>query len=95
MNASTVTGPRRLLLLSVLFAGVAGPARAEDETWKAGVAKAVINARKEGVGWRATAASACPDGKLHDLWMKALALKTSRAAAWCSSPATSRASRKR
>ena len=65
---------RRLLLLSVLLAGVAAPARAADETWKAGVAKAVITPQTKvwlaGYGGRRV-----PDGKLHDLWMKALALE--------------------
>src|SRR5690242_12978324 len=74
MNAITVNGPRRLLLLSALLVGVAGPARADEQTWKAGVARAVITPQTKvwlaGYGGRRV-----PDGKLHDLWLKALALE--------------------
>jgi len=50
------------------------PARAQEPTWKAGVAKAVITPEK--AVWLAGYGSKRPpDGKLHDLWMKALALE--------------------
>ncbi len=47
---------------------------AEPQSWKAGVAKAVITPEK--AVWLAGYGSKrVPDGKLHDLWMKALALE--------------------
>jgi hypothetical protein len=53
---------------------VPGMARGDAASWKAGVAKAVITPRTPvwlaGYGTRRP-----PDGKLHDLWMKALALE--------------------
>src|SRR3954468_12046924 len=69
-----------LSLLPCLIAlGLLGPvasARAE-ETWKAGVATAVVTPEKKvwlaGYGSRRV-----PDGKLHDLWMKALALEDAK-----------------
>lgn len=48
--------------------------RAAEPTWKAGVARAVIT--PETSVWLAGYGSKrAPDGKLHDLWMKALALE--------------------
>jgi hypothetical protein len=66
--------PTRLAALPLLLACcLAAPARA-DETWKAGVAKAVVTPEKKvwlaGYGFKRP-----PDGKIHDLWMKALALE--------------------
>ncbi len=53
---------------------VANPAWAVDQAWKAGIAKAVIT--PETSVWLAGYGSKrAPDGKLHDLWMKALALE--------------------
>lgn len=50
------------------------PAWAADPAWKAGIAKAVIT--PETSVWLAGYGSKrAPDGKLHDLWMKALALE--------------------
>lgn len=49
-------------------------ARAEPQTWKAGVARAVITPEK-GVWLAGYGTKRAPDGKLHDLWMKALALE--------------------
>jgi hypothetical protein len=72
MNA--ITGPSRLLLLSVLLASVASPLRAEEQTWKAGVAKAVITPQTK-VWLAGYGGKRVPDGKLHDLWLKALALE--------------------
>lgn len=64
-----------VLLLLLLVVGLAqNKAAASEPTWKAGVAKAVITPEKPvwlaGYGSRRP-----PDGKLHDLWMKALALE--------------------
>ena len=42
-------------------------------TWKAGVAKRVITPEK-GVWLAGYGSKRAPDGKLHDLWMKALSL---------------------
>ena len=56
------------------FAGMAAFAAAPDVEWKAGLAKAVITPEK--AVWLAGYGSKrAPDGKLHDLWMKALALE--------------------
>src|ERR1043166_83063 len=51
-------------------------ANAQDATWKAGVAKTVITP-KTGVWLAGYGSKRPPDGKLHDLWMKALALEDS------------------
>lgn len=47
---------------------------AQEETWKAGLAKAVITP-ETGVWLAGYGSKRPPDGKLHDLWMKALALE--------------------
>ncbi|MEX1232649.1 MAG: neutral/alkaline non-lysosomal ceramidase N-terminal domain-containing protein [Planctomycetaceae bacterium] len=61
-------------LLAIVFAGLADVATAAEERWKAGVAKAVITQDK--AVWLAGYGSKRPpDGKLHDIWMKALALE--------------------
>lgn len=61
------------VLLVLLACGAAG-ARAEEFPWKAGIAKAVIT--PETPVWLAGyGTKRPPDGKLHDLWMKALALQ--------------------
>ena len=61
------------LLLTLLLNASAATARAQ-ETWSAGIAKAVITPETDvwlaGYGSKRSA-----DGKLHDLWMKALALE--------------------
>jgi len=49
-------------------------AGAEEATWKAGLAKAVITPEKS-VWLAGYGGKRPPDGKLHDLWMKALALE--------------------
>lgn len=46
----------------------------EKPAWKAGVAKAVITPEKS-VWLAGYGSKRAPDGKLHDLWMKALALE--------------------
>ena len=61
-----------LLVLSLLLAP--GLAAAADATWKAGLAKAVITPEKS-VWLAGYGTKRPPDGKLHDLWMKALALE--------------------
>ena len=63
--------------LSTLAAGVGTlSADAPANAWKAGLAKAVITPEK--AVWLAGYGSKrVPDGKLHDLWMKALALEDS------------------
>ncbi len=61
-------------LLLALFLSLSGSAFAQDASWKAGLAKAVIT--PETSVWLAGYGSKrVPDGKLHDLWMKALALE--------------------
>src|SRR4051794_19404636 len=75
MNAAILRMPVLTLCLSLLgFAGLAGETRAQEATWKAGVAKAVITPEK-GVWLAGYGSKRPPDGKLHDLWMKALALE--------------------
>jgi hypothetical protein len=56
------------------LAGLVWPARGQEATWKAGVAKAVITPEK-GVWLAGYGGKRAPDGKLHELWMKALALE--------------------
>src|SRR3954464_5160955 len=65
------------LTLCCLLAGLgvaASPTRGQETAWKAGVAKAVITPEK-GVWLAGYGTKRPPDGKLHDLWMKALALE--------------------
>src|SRR5688572_25107151 len=64
---------RSALLLAYLLAGL-GPAEAQDAGWKAGVARAIVTPEK-GVWLAGYGSKRPPDGKLHDLWMKALALE--------------------
>ncbi len=65
------------LTLLIALGGLRAAANAEEapaDGWKAGVAKAVITPEK--AVWLAGYGSKrAPDGKLHDLWMKALALQ--------------------
>jgi hypothetical protein len=56
---------------------VAGQAPARQAAWKAGVARAVVTPEK-GVWLAGYGARRAPDGKLHDLWVKALALEDPR-----------------
>lgn len=60
-----------VLCLIILFTN---PAVADEPGWKVGVARAVITPEK-GVWLAGYGAKRPPDGKLHDLWMKALALE--------------------
>ena len=66
----------RVGLLVIFLVGVASPVYSEDKGWKAGVAKAVITPEKS-VWLAGYGSKRAPDGKLHDLWMKALALQDS------------------
>ncbi len=63
-----------LCLLAVCFGGAGSASQAEAATWKAGVAKAVVTPEKS-VWLAGYGSKRPPDGKLHDLWMKALALE--------------------
>ncbi|HET6424969.1 MAG TPA: neutral/alkaline non-lysosomal ceramidase N-terminal domain-containing protein [Planctomycetaceae bacterium] len=66
---------KSLGLVLILIASVTGTVRAQEPIpWKAGIARAVITPEK--AVWLAGYGSRRPpDGKLHDLWMKALALQ--------------------
>lgn len=65
---------RCMLWLFPLVALLAGSLQAAETQWKAGLAKAVITPEK-GVWLAGYGSKRPPDGKLHDLWMKALALE--------------------
>ena len=65
------------LLAAVCLAWVDQPACAQDAVWKAGVAKTVITPQT-GVWLAGYGFKRPPDGELHDLWMKALALEDHR-----------------
>ena len=60
-------------LLAVCLLGSSGVAQTQASQWKAGVARAVITPEK-GVWLAGYGSKRPPDGKLHDLWMKALAI---------------------
>ena len=63
-----------LCLLAICLGNLTRPTPAEAAGWKAGVATAVITPEK--AVWLAGYGSKRPpDGKLHDLWMKSLALE--------------------
>lgn len=61
-------------LLAACLAVFVGPAPGQEATWKAGVARAIITP-KTGVWLAGYGTKRPPDGKLHELWMKALALE--------------------
>jgi neutral ceramidase len=63
-----------LCLLTFAFACAAVAAEEQSTEWKAGLAKAVITP-ETGVWLAGYGSKRPPDGKLHDLWMKALALE--------------------
>jgi hypothetical protein len=63
-----------LCALVVVSGGLANHVRAAAATWKAGVAKAIITPEKS-VWLAGYGTKRAPDGKLHELWMKALALE--------------------
>src|SRR5688500_11562889 len=61
--------------LAILCLGpLVGPAFGQASSWKAGVAKAIITPEKS-VWLAGYGSKRPPDGKLHDLWMKALVLE--------------------
>ena len=66
--------PVALCLLAIYLGGSTGSAPAAEPSWKAGVARAVITPEKP-VWLAGYGSKRPPDGKLHDLWMKALALE--------------------
>src|SRR5437762_1485277 len=61
-------------LVTFCIGSLIGPAAGQETTWKAGVAKAMITPQKS-VWLAGYGSKRPPDGKLHDLWMKALALE--------------------
>lgn len=62
-------------ILVALWIGIlAESVQGQQATWKAGVAKAVLTP-ETGVWLAGYGSKRPPDGKLHDLWMKALALE--------------------
>ncbi|QDU19239.1 neutral/alkaline non-lysosomal ceramidase N-terminal domain-containing protein [Urbifossiella limnaea] len=65
---------RARLLVCLALAGLAAPVRGQEAAWKAGVARAVITPNTD-VWLAGYGTKRPPDGKLHDLWMKALALE--------------------
>ena len=66
------------ITLSLLFVYlIAAPVHSQEPTWKAGVATAIITPTK-GVWLAGYGSKRPPDGKLHDLWMKALALEDTK-----------------
>lgn len=66
--------PRRMIFLWLLTMLVAGTVRAADPAWQAGIAREVITPQTS-VWLAGYGSKRVPDGKLHDLWMKALALR--------------------
>jgi hypothetical protein len=67
-----------LAALGIAPAPAAEPAPGADSAgWKVGVARAVVTP-ETGVWLAGYGTKRAPDGKLHDLWMKALALEDSR-----------------
>jgi hypothetical protein len=63
-----------LLALGILVTGRSLSAQEKDGTWKAGVARTVVTP-ETGVWLAGYGSKRPPDGKLHDLWAKALALE--------------------
>jgi neutral ceramidase len=65
----------RFLVLSLLLVpATATPGLAQEKTWKAGMARAVITPQQP-VWLSGYAGQRIPSGKLHDLWIKVLALE--------------------
>jgi neutral ceramidase len=65
---------RRLIFITLIAAFTPALPCSSSETWKAGVAKAVITPEKP-VWLAGYGSKRVPEGKLHDIWMKALALE--------------------
>src|SRR5687767_14512593 len=68
--------PKIMCWLTFGAVALAGSAHGQEPVWKAGVARAIITPEK-GVWLAGYGTKRPPDGKLHDLWMKALALEDS------------------
>src|SRR5579871_4411064 len=74
MNAMTLRSYFADLCIVTFGLALVGFVHAQDSVWKAGVAKTIVTPEK--AVWLAGYGSKRPpDGKLHDLWMKALALQ--------------------
>src|SRR5579871_2852224 len=74
MNAMTLRSYFADLCIVTFGLALVGFVHAQDSVWKAGVAKTIVTPEK--AVWLAGYGSKRPpDGKLHDLWMKALALE--------------------
>src|SRR4051794_40905094 len=63
-----------LCFASLGLTSLAVPVQGQEATWKAGIAKAIITPGT-GVWLAGYGTKRPPEGKLHDLWMKALALE--------------------
>src|SRR5262249_4727156 len=66
--------PLGLCVLAVWLGGLQGAAPGQEPTWKAGIARTIITP-KTGVWLAGYGTKRPPECKLHDLWMKALALE--------------------
>ena len=64
----------RCVWILCLLVGAVQPLQAQEATWKAGLAKAIITPEKS-VWLAGYGSKRPPDGKVHDIWMKALALE--------------------
>src|SRR5262249_36977470 len=74
----TATAAWTCLALAALAASMpSSRAGADEATWKAGVSRVVITP-ETGVWLAGYGTKRAPDGKLHDLWAKALALEDAR-----------------
>src|SRR5206468_8204137 len=67
-------GARLLGLSAAALGGTAGTVPGREPGWKAGVARAVVTP-ETGVWLAGYGTKRPPDGKLHELWAKALALE--------------------
>lgn len=67
----------QMYLLAITVCGLAQTEVQAAENWKAGLAKAVITP-ENGVWLAGYGSKRAPDGKLHDIWMKALALEDNK-----------------
>lgn len=67
----------QICLLSINFCALTSHELSAAENWKAGIAKAIITPEK-GVWLAGYGSARAPEAKLHDIWMKALALEDSQ-----------------
>lgn len=65
---------RKLLSVLLIFVALGSASSAEGAEWKVGIAKSVITP-KTSVWLAGYGSKRAPDGKIHDLWMKALAFE--------------------